>query len=626
MTIVHGQLPYSNDTIKIKEVVITGKTTRSDPPGYKKITLDSSILANYSHSSLSDVLSENTGIYIKSYGMGASATPSFRGTGASHTQIAWNGININHPMLGQSDLALLPAGLIDDIQVYYGGASMQLNSGGIGGIINLETRPVWNRETNVSLNSGIGSFGSYSGLLTMKSGNDSFQSVTKAFFHSAKNDFRYLNDQSSSVPVWETRKNSQTSQQGFIQEIYYRQSENIASARIWYQSADRNLASSMLTRQTGSGETQSDESLRIMLSYDINKSISKYSITGAWLAARLNYSNPLASIDSRNASDLLNLKASMERSISSTTKIRLLFNEELTEVNSNNYEQTEKRNTASLTASADYRGADWFGASFLVREILDNNKILIPDFSAATQLSLGKTGAHFLKANVSRNSKIPTMNDLYWVPGGNPELKNEYAFIYELTYEMVHKTLTPADFSYELSVFRNSIKDMIQWRPGLYSVWTAANIQNVITSGLESSFSVNYKSGDLTTDLKAAYSFTKAIDKNSTESNSGSGGKQLMYIPVNQLNLSLRFSYRNFYSSVLTNMTGKRYITADNSRYLPGYCTNNVIAGVKLTLKQILLDLNFEIENLFDVTYQNIAYYPLPGRAYTLKLLIQFSK
>ena len=89
----------------------------------------------------------------------------------------------------------------------------------------------------------------------------------------------------------------------------------------------------------------------------------------------MNYSNPLASIESRNISDLLNLKASMERKISSTTKIKLIFNEELNVVNSNNYEQTSKRNTASLTASAEYRGADRFGATLLVREILDNNKI-----------------------------------------------------------------------------------------------------------------------------------------------------------------------------------------------------------------------------------------------------------
>ena len=114
--------------------------------------------------------------------MGGTATPSFRGTGAGHTQIVWNGININHPMLGQSDLSLIPAGLIDDIQIYYGGASMPLNSGGIGGIINLETRPVWKKETMISLNPGIGSFGQYTGLIKVRSGNIKFSDSYKSIF------------------------------------------------------------------------------------------------------------------------------------------------------------------------------------------------------------------------------------------------------------------------------------------------------------------------------------------------------------------------------------------------------------------------------------------------------------
>ena len=45
---------------------------------------------------------------------------------------------------------------------------------------------------------------------------------------------------------------------------------------------------------------------------------------------------------------------------------------------------------------------------------------------------------------------------------------------------------------FDLSVFRNNIKDMIQWHPGEYSYWTADNIKSVNTSGLESSFSLNY--------------------------------------------------------------------------------------------------------------------------------------
>jgi vitamin B12 transporter len=626
ITVVNGQSSFDDDTIKIKEVIITSKKVISDHPGYKKTLIDSSILKNYSQGTVADILSENTGIFVKSYGLGGTATPCFRGTGASHTQIAWNGININHPMIGQSDLSLLPAGLIDDIQILYGGASMELNSGGIGGIINMETKPVWNKETIISLNSGVGSFGRYTGLLSAKSGNVNFQSVTKAFFQSAENDFRYLNDQSSSIPTWETRKNNQASQQGFVQELYYLKSNNVASARIWYQSARRNLPSSMLSQQTGSGESQSDESLRIMLNYDINNQRDIYSITGAWLFNRLDYSNPLASIESKNISDILTLKAGMERRISVNTTLKIVLNDEMNVVKSNNYDQTSTRNTTSLTASAEYNGTNRFGTTFLIREILEKNKLLIPDFSAGLQLRLVDAKDYFLKANISRNSKIPSMNDLFWVPGGNPELKNEYAYIYELTFEMAHKTLTPLLFNYNLSVFRNTIKDMIQWRPGLYSVWTAENVQNVNTAGLESSFSVKYKLNNLTSEFNAGYSFTKAIEVTSDENNYEHKGNQLMYIPEHQLNSSLRFCYKNFYSSFYTNITGKRYINVDNSRYLPGYCINSVAAGYKIKLKNILLDLNFDIDNLLNINYQSIAYYPLPGRAYTFKLLFQIAK
>ena len=83
------------------------------------------------------------------------------------------------------------------------------------------------------------------------------------------------------------------------------------------------------------------------------------------------------------------------------------------------------------------------------------------------------------------------MNDMYWVPGGNPELKNEYAYIYELVYEMNQKISDRLNIKYDLSVFRYNIKDMIEWHPGEYSYWTADNIENVNSTGCESSVSLD---------------------------------------------------------------------------------------------------------------------------------------
>lgn len=621
---LNGQLSTDYDTIKIREVVISTNKPNSDPAGYKKATIDSTVLSNYSNSNLSEMLLENTNIFIKSYGMGGTATPAFRGTGASHTLIDWNGININSPMLGQSDLSLIPVGFIDDIQIYFGGASMSLNNGGIGGTINLETKPVWNKETLISLNSGIGSFGRYSGFIKVKAGNYRIQTVTKGFYQYAENNFRYLNNEIGIEPVWQTRTNNQVRQRGFSQEIYFRKGKNITSARLWYQSADRNLPASMLT-SPNSGERQFDESLRTMLNYNAFKGNSNFSFTGAWMLNRLNYFNRLASIDSRNLSESLTLKTGFENPIGEFTKLKIVLDELSVIIKTNNYDHKIARSTTTLTASL-VREKERFGTTILVREILDRQTFLIPDFSVGLQFRVIDEKEYFLKANISRNSKIPTMNDLFWVPGGNPDLKNEYSLSSEISYEMNQKISKSLHLKYDLSVFHYSIKDMILWHPGEFSYWTADNTRNASSSGVESSASVDFVRNHFTSCLKAGYSFTRAIGGGSKIENDVSVGKQLMYIPENQFNTSLRCGYENLYSSWTANFIGKRYIAVDNSKYLSGYLINSIKTGIKLPLKRSSIDLNFNIDNLFNINYQSIAYYPLPGRSYNIKVLVQFVK
>jgi iron complex outermembrane receptor protein len=251
--------------------------------------------------------------------------------------------------------------------------------------------------------------------------------------------------------------------------------------------------------------------------------------------------------------------------------------------------------------------------------------LLVPDFSLGLQFRIIDSKEYFVKANVSRNSKIPSLNDLFWLPGGNPELKNEYALIYELTYEMNRKIIDPLSLKYDLSFFRNNIKDMIQWHPGEYSYWIADNIQTVNSTGLESSVSLSYVQNSLDAQLNAGYSFTKAVSAGRKFEDDISAGKQLIYIPENQANFSIRLGCKRVYSSWVANFTGKRFTTVDNSKYLPGYFINNLIAGIKLSVKGSSIDVNLTIDNLFNVNYQTIAYYPLPGRSYFIKINFQLA-
>ena len=256
-----------DEAILIGEVEILAKSERNQFMGFKGTHLDSSIIGIYNQRTLADLISKNSVIYVKTYGSGGLATPSFRGTGPGHTQIAWNDISLNNPMIGQFDLSLVPAGLIDDVNIYYGGGSMGIHSGGFGGIINLETSPGWNDTESISLNPALGSYGRISGLLRVKAGSKGFQTVTKAFLMNSDNNFSYINNVSGPEPLRQTRENSEVRQKGFIQEFYFRNSTSNISARIWFQSAARNLPVPIISQTMDPPEKQFDESMRAMVEY-----------------------------------------------------------------------------------------------------------------------------------------------------------------------------------------------------------------------------------------------------------------------------------------------------------------------------------------------------------------------
>lgn len=623
---LNGQSPFQGDTILIKEVEIKGKSDNSAHSGFKVIRLDSATISEYNSRSIAELLSDNSALFIKSYGSGGIATPAFRGTSPGHTQIAWNNINLNNPMLGQFDLSLFPAGFADDVSVSYGGASMDLNSGGIGGIINIETKPDWNQKNVFYVNPRFGSFGRYSGLAKVRTGGPHFQAVAKAFLSSAENNFLYLNNIKSQVPVWEKRQNSQVNQKGFIQELYLRGSKGTLSGRLWYQTTSRNLPSPLTMSSLSQGEKQDDRSLRGLISYESLKEKTKYSLTTAFISDRLNYHNKLASINSENLSRSVVMKADIISQIDNMTILKLDLNNESNFINSNNYQGKRTRNIASAGASVETQLTKWLGTRLLVREILQDTKLLIPDFSTGAEFRIIPVKDYFIKTNFSKNSKIPTLNDMYWLPGGNPDLKNETGYTAELgmvTEDLISPSIIVKS---EFTVFRSSVTDMIQWLPGENTYWEAGNVNKITITGFESNVNLAYSLAEFKALINIIYTFTQAVSLRKITENELSSKNQLIYIPKNKINSVMRLNWKHLHTSLNANYISRRYLTPDNSQYLPGYSVSDMNLGVKLNSKNTIYDINLTVENLFNAGYQDIAWYPMPGRAWSLSVIFQLKK
>ena len=619
-----GQVTSIRDTIRINEIIVNGRHFLSGY-GNKMMYIDSSVLKDYNHDNISDVISENTPIFIKNYGSGGIATISLRGTGAEYTQLAWNGVNINSPMLGQTDLSLIPAGFIDDINVLCGGESLSLNSGGIGGIINIETKPTWKDETSLLANVSAGSFRRYSALLKVKTGNKEFQSSTKALFQSAENNFSYLNNFTSIDPVSEKRKNANVNQNSFMQELYFRGEKNVVSAKIWYQKEDRNIPVPIVDQQPDPGENQKDESLRTMINYNGYSGNTDYNASLSWFSEKLNYLNPLLSINSKNLTNTFNLKSSLATDINKKISVNITFNNEISVVNSVNYDGLITRNLAGITASARRIFGERVGITALIRQSIKDNTFLIPDFSTGLDYKLLHDKDYLIKINFSHNSRVPTLNDMYWKPGGNRYLKNEYSYTGEFSYEM-NENITPSlSFSSQASLYLISIDNMIKWTPGNLGYWSPSNISKVNSYGAEGNVSLSYINDFFKIRFSAKYARNKAQTIKSQESEEAVG-KQIVYVPENLFNAGIRAEYKNYYLSWMDCFTGKRYTTADNSDHLPGYLLNNISAGVRIGSGRNLFDINLKADNLFNINYQVIAWYPMPRRSFYLTIVYLFNK
>ncbi|MDZ7776138.1 MAG: TonB-dependent receptor [Bacteroidales bacterium] len=91
-----------------------------------------------------------------------------------------------------------------------------------------------------------------------------------------------------------------------------------------------------------------------------------------------------------------------------------------------------------------------------------------------------------MKGNVSRNYRLPTLNDLYWQPGGDPELLPERGFTLETGLKYLSQKRNGWHGGAEITWFRNDISNWIAWQPdGIMSYWTPKNITEVLSQGIE---------------------------------------------------------------------------------------------------------------------------------------------
>ena len=109
--------------LTIPEVTVIGHRPMKEI-GVQKTKFDSLALKENIALSMADILTFNSSVFVKSYSRATLSTVAFSGTSTSNTQVTWNGMRINNPMLGMTDFSTIPSYFIDQASLLHGTSSV----------------------------------------------------------------------------------------------------------------------------------------------------------------------------------------------------------------------------------------------------------------------------------------------------------------------------------------------------------------------------------------------------------------------------------------------------------------------------------------------------------------------
>jgi iron complex outermembrane receptor protein len=629
------------------------KSTRffeKENAGMKVTEVDSAVLEEKAILSLSDLLSENTSVFIKDHGRGALATASFRGSAPSHTQVNWNGIQLNSPMAGMVDFSLIPVYLIDRMSLQHGSASLSGGGGGIGGAIQIRNSVQWDEKTSLKYIQGIGSYRTFDEFLQLGFGNRKIRLKTRIYHNYSKNDYPYINRGIGNLDPatgkithpQETNENATFSRYGLLQELYFRPRPNqVASLKYWGQFADRTIPkpASYEGPDASNLNNQQDRDHRVVADWNFFGERSKWMLRSGISVKHLDYKQrnsvpglgiiPVVSSESVQKSAFSTLSYAFDLNEGFSIESRIDFNihdvQSRDSVSQSGYEQ--QRNEILFFVSARKDIADRINLNLMLRQDwIDGRRApFSPYFGFDIRLIAGVD--LLLKGNVARSYHQPSLNDLYWQPGGNPDLLPEQGFSMEAGIEY-HLQLGSNHLKTELTLYRSDIENWIIWIPSFKGYWEPRNISRVLSSGLEYAIQVQGDFRRIHYKLTGTYAYTSSVNYGDPLVwGDQSYGKQLVYIPLHSGNMLASFSYRDYFINYQYNAYSERFTTSSNDlsgrNWLYPYFMNNLSAGKAFTLKRLSFTAEFKIYNLFNESYHSILYRPMPGRNYNLVMMIK---
>lgn len=526
---------------------------------------------------LGDLL-QSVNFYEKSYGpSGSLTTASLRGSSAEGVLVELDGIRLNSPLNGMADLGKLPLLGLERIEVENGAGT----DGAVGGAIRLRT----NDNLSSLLSLGFGSFGQAS--LRAQIGEEGISFALAR--DTAKNDYPY-----SDRGTRKQRENAGITTTSVFAKGKKEWNDWTLRPMVLFDLRDQSVpgAINFPTPQAH----QEDLSLLASLALENRGEDTAKKVSVTSRIERNHFEDPRAVLTPKQSSLFLDsTEARWETRWDRGEHAPILA----LGVKQDRTEGGIRRSQETYSLRVE---DGWWHDWGLLEGTLGFDRFSTFGNAFSPKLGFSRTdGPHRTHLSLGSAFRAPTFNELYWPEDafakGNPSIKPERVYSLDLGWDGKW-----GNFQTGLTLFGSLGQDQISWQPA-GTKWMPLNLAQTIGRGAE--FEAAYRLPERS--LSGHYSYCAITAE----------GKQLVGRPLEQLRLEgTQKLWDGTFGADLA-YASQSPTTAANTEFLPAYWLMGLSAEWKLGERTIGL----RVQNLLDVSYSVVPYYPMPGRIVSLNFV-----
>ncbi|GGH74102.1 TonB-dependent receptor plug domain-containing protein [Phaeocystidibacter marisrubri] len=564
---------------------------------------------------LAESLAGNSSIYIRSYGPGLASTISFRGYSPSQTAVYWNGMPLNSPALGLTDLSTLP--LDAKVEIDAGAAGSLNGSSYMGGALQVYSNKQLNNDLEVSNTFTYRTSGLFENRARISFKTKQVSHHLGTINQWGPLDFEYT-DLYGDV---RERIGSDQSAVHLTYEGNWMLENRQLTWGFWGSTIDRGIPKS-ISQTYGPGATQYDDQTRAYFRYEVDQLRYGYHIQTSNYWEDQRYVDPTASLNDTNLAWAQYSDASFYYHINESLLLTTVLDHAYQKV------KGSSKSTSDLHRMGAGVRLNWtFAKDYLILDgalKVDHQQSQTP-LLPSVGLKLNNVRGFHAQASYRQHFRFPTLNDLYWTPGGNINLSPELGYTVDIRLKKMWD-ISGGLLSLSVDPYYSQVEDYILW-VSVGPFYSPMNVRKVELYG--GTVGGSYASSSALTvpfviGVEGSWNSTKTLE--STNPSDPTLGNQLIYTPEYRaaLNASVKFLGASLW--MRATRTSNVHTTTDNNPVydIPGY--NLIDLGVDYTLpyRSVNVTLGAAVLNATNEEYSQQRFYPMPGIQGNLSVKFQF--